>query len=997
MSIRSCFIAILCLIYPNIVFSVDYSFGFPTSQSGDNDWYISLGLGDTWQMNNGKWLRGHMGIDLVQNEYTNIFVSSNGTIDKVLRWPKCEIDEEVCDDIGRCRINKISNRGWGPTVVIKHEYEPRYTTDGTYLETTPAEDNPIVVYTQYGHLDSVEHLVEGQSVEKGEYLGQIGQICGWIPHLHFEIKDQAAIDYDRTYTSGAGFGYSGTDGHAPNRYIPQAFIEANQHLELPVEQPPQPNPQPQPSQTERTSLFSRVKNFFANIFTRAPADEVEGEVSSDQEQTQEEVVESENPAETDTTPTYDASLLATAPITIAPSDREVLVTIQARNTGNQDWLQSQVSLNVVGGRAANAPYRHSSWLTDLRPTRLDQSRVAPGDVGTFTTLIRVPEGSGDFTFRTQFVRQTGSQFVQLGSGFAAVDILIGDGSVVPEVAGEQVSSDVSDVPSGGITRQIRETIERVTREVGDTIGDAVEQLGETTRRIFFGGGGGSSSNNSTEAEASAVLDPPTILITAPTSSPYSATTSSIEMSGTMNDVVQSMSASTTASGTLSFSTTSLTWQWIGMLDAGTTTISISAASSEQTTSTELVVYYAPTYQLDAPVVVQPTTSSIWYTNATSTRISGTVDDRATQLRVASSSIAVVSSTWEYTPSTTEEGEYPYEFVARDVFENISSSTVFTVVYDITPPTIVTSSFELTSTTLAYTAVATDTLSGVAMYEWHVRSAGPGDIGTCTETTSTVALVDMSSTSSCQWGTLSRELASSTVALPDIVQSQDLVIRWRAIDRAGNSTDWEYHALAYELAQAEEEMPPVLITEIGWMGTVSSTADEWIEIMYTSSSIDIHHWWLVWGDYDAESGTYENEFEITVPGAPPDLPLALPLGYPILFERTDDTTVSNYMTPFIYTGALGNDGEYIALLDSERTIVDEIDARSGWFAGDNATKASMMRRSLVGDSNDPTVWCTYTDCSSDDPLWEVADKEDAGGNTILGTPGGPITGGPGGQL
>ncbi len=85
---------------------------------------------------------------------------------------------------------------------------------------------------------------------KGQKIAEIGKglvdVSSWsCSHLHFEIKDSAGYSSKEfapknnihayccggQSTFGIGFGYSGTDNSAPNRYIPAAFILKNRVLD----------------------------------------------------------------------------------------------------------------------------------------------------------------------------------------------------------------------------------------------------------------------------------------------------------------------------------------------------------------------------------------------------------------------------------------------------------------------------------------------------------------------------------------------------------------------------------------------------------------------------------------------------------------------------------------------------------------------------------------------------------------------------------------------
>ncbi|HLC77259.1 MAG TPA: lamin tail domain-containing protein [archaeon] len=116
------------------------------------------------------------------------------------------------------------------------------------------------------------------------------------------------------------------------------------------------------------------------------------------------------------------------------------------------------------------------------------------------------------------------------------------------------------------------------------------------------------------------------------------------------------------------------------------------------------------------------------------------------------------------------------------------------------------------------------------------------------------------------------------------------------------------------------------SEIAWMGTEESAANEWIELKNMSSS-DIHldGWTL-----RAEDGTPDIRLSGTIRGG----------GY-FLLERTDDSTVLSMTADQVYAGALSNSGEQLELKDSSGVLVNSVRAKSGWPAGDNMTKNTMQ--------------------------------------------------------
>ncbi len=127
------------------------------------------------------------------------------------------------------------------------------------------------------------------------------------------------------------------------------------------------------------------------------------------------------------------------------------------------------------------------------------------------------------------------------------------------------------------------------------------------------------------------------------------------------------------------------------------------------------------------------------------------------------------------------------------------------------------------------------------------------------------------------------------------------------------------------ARAQENS--ILINEIAWMGTEISANDEWIELFNnTAEDVVLDAWRIV-----SQDGSPEIELTGTIKAG----------GY-FLLERSDDETVVDKQADFIYTGALGNNGEYLELIDSDGLVVDFLDTGEGWLAGDNDSKQTMSR-------------------------------------------------------
>ena len=166
----------------------------------------------------------------------------------------------------------------------------------------------------------------------------------------------------------------------------------------------------------------------------------------------------------------------------------------------------------------------------------------------------------------------------------------------------------------------------------------------------------------------------------------------------------------------------------------------------------------------------------------------------------------------------------------------------------------------------------------------------------------------------------------------------------------------------EEKQGEELEPHIIINEIAWMGTTSSSYDEWIELHNTSDQeIDLTDWVL-----EAADSTLTINLIATISAD----------GY-FLLERTDDETISNILADQTYTGTLNNSGENLFLKDSQGNVIDQVDCSESWYTGNDEEKRTMERINPDESGTDPENWQTYTGLGSS--------AIDVGGNPILGTP------------
>ncbi len=142
---------------------------------------------------------------------------------------------------------------------------------------------------------------------------------------------------------------------------------------------------------------------------------------------------------------------------------------------------------------------------------------------------------------------------------------------------------------------------------------------------------------------------------------------------------------------------------------------------------------------------------------------------------------------------------------------------------------------------------------------------------------------------------------------------------------------------------------VVINEVAWMGTsASTTQDEWIELYNPMQSVVPVSGW----------GLYEKggQTKITT------LEGVIATGEYYLIERTNDDTVKDIpasVAPIPWGKnqgyGLANSGEYLVLKDAAGTIIDEVRADNGWFAGTTDGYFTMERVDAKKSGNDISNW------------------------------------------
>ncbi|MBI2436506.1 MAG: lamin tail domain-containing protein [Candidatus Magasanikbacteria bacterium] len=689
----------LFLFLPHYTLSIsDYPFfGFPTSHEGSNSWYISNKMGANYFLETlNKWLIGHLGDDFVEDVGTPVYSVSDGEVFIKKDWPKCSGYIEVCETdssgVEICKDKKLNNHGWGPVLIIKHDISPKkFNSVGAILETSTAEENPSVVYSHYGHLDNVDSLGVGQQIIKGQQVGEVGLVCWYWPHLHFEIKDTYALQTE--LHDGVGVGYSSVNGVVNHHYSPSKFIELNKNLVLAEEKP-----EPQQDQKPKPSFFSFLKNpldIFSVFLAKKDAD-IKGEKVADEKN--QKAVEQEAITQEESQTNYNAQIINSSEKFTALPVQEIQITISAQNTGTTPWLQKNVSINVALGEALNAKFKHSSWLTNLRTTRLDQSQINAGETGTFSFSITAPQTLGDHTFKSFLVLQNGSSFTSIGTGIYTATI-----QVVEKIEQESQKTPVAENPQKNtFTNILGDTLKKTqetSKQVVDTIIDTIKKIPELIPHINFssGSGSGGGSSNQTSLEV--------------TTTTIGTTTSTIP-----SDVV----TTTTTITTTTITTTT------------PPTPPDDPVQGEEETGQEFPQLWITVTGADTfPLTTTATTTTILGTKSTAVETIFVND-------VTLDTEDMSSSTWEF-ETTLSEGLNIFQFFVKDQEGNPTSTISIEIISDTTAPQI--PNVILTQETFASPTMAISWSSeGGIYYDVQLKEFDDADWTSLFESTSTTETI-----------------------------------------------------------------------------------------------------------------------------------------------------------------------------------------------------------------------------------------------------------------
>jgi len=385
---------------------------------------------------------------------------------------------------------------------------------------------------------------------------------------------------------------------------------------------------------------------------------------------------------------------------------------------------------------------------------------------------------------------------------------------------------------------------------------------------------------------------------------------------------------------------------------GTYTLEYNVIDSGGLAATEItrtVIVQSPTIP-SRPIIITPSTQP--FSISTTTIIfSGTASSTLLITNDFSNATTTVdeNNNWSLSISNFLEGTTTISFYASNSSYATSSATEFSVIVDITAPTI--------------------SLFNVLECDYSLKQ------GSCLSGNNKINLT---------WNTTSADVSQYKIFKNDIeiatttAKSYQILsltngtynIYVTAVDSVGNtSTSTTKSVEVFDM--------PVVINEIAWSGTNASASDEWIELYNRSSyTIDLSNTKII-----AEDGVPQINFSGTIPA-----------NSFYLVERTDDNTLNvlaDFVTAFGGEGAgsgLGNEGEVLFLQQSfggnATSTIDSTpslaDCGGSWCAGTSATEYRSMER-----INPDIAGNISTNWNSNNTYRKSGN--DANGNPVNGTP------------
>lgn len=157
---------------------------------------------------------------------------------------------------------------------------------------------------------------------------------------------------------------------------------------------------------------------------------------------------------------------------------------------------------------------------------------------------------------------------------------------------------------------------------------------------------------------------------------------------------------------------------------------------------------------------------------------------------------------------------------------------------------------------------------------------------------------------------------------------------------------------------------VVINEVMWMGSHSSSADEWIELRNTTDNpIDLTGWML-------KNAGENPDPDITLSGIIPANGFFLLGNYAASGSKINNGIAVDQVTVDV---SLANSGEELILQDSSNSVVDRTPAGE-WPAGN---KTEGLRQSMERNNDPSTGWHTCADAGCNDAIYWDSEGDDYG--------------------
>ncbi len=272
--------------------------------------------------------------------------------------------------------------------------------------------------SRYGHLSQYGNKIKvGDTVQQGEIIGYqgntgnvVGAACTSHPgtHLHFAYLHAGVPEKPEPMSSYGAF-------KAGNWYVSDNIFPLSMNVKR------------EEKKKESISWFKRLwEKFSSPIFTPnfLTTNEKKSDVFISEQTASSPIFLSEEQRE-------GTFILEKNSYTVSHDATEVLVNMRIQNTGKNDWVDSSVSVNIVGGEKESARFYHPTWRTRLRPVHIEK-KVGKDAFIDVSIVLSVPVEEKS-TVQFQLVHNNGGVFSRIDTAFARVDMFRDVSVVSPPV------------------------------------------------------------------------------------------------------------------------------------------------------------------------------------------------------------------------------------------------------------------------------------------------------------------------------------------------------------------------------------------------------------------------------------------------------------------------------------------------------------------------------------------------------------------------------------